>query len=148
VKFFLAVAMYGGSINVGNYLRGSHTYHAGSPLSASQFLDLLRGGRVDYAPNWPSELLETPNLYGFAGNNPLNGIDSFGLWTWGGVWDSIKNGLEALWEGIKTSWGEMGTFLDTPKCPAGMYQSYTNAPVKNSFLNDPDNAPVPPQAGY
>ncbi len=148
VKFFLAIAMYGGSINVGNYLRGSHTYHAGSTLSALQFLDLLRGGRVDYAPNWPSELLETPNLYGFVGNNPLNGIDSFGLWTWAGVWDSIKNGLEALWEGIKTSWGEIGTFLDTPKCPAGMYQSYTNAPVKNRFLNDPDNAPVPPQAGY
>jgi hypothetical protein len=29
-----------------------------------------------------------------------------------------------------------------------MTQAYTNAPAKNGFLNDPVNAPVPPQAGY
>ena len=148
VEFFLALAMQSGSINVKGYLRDLHTSRGGNSVSALEFLNLLRSGQVKDPPNWQAELLEGANLYDFVGNNPPNGVDSLGLWTWGGVWDSIKNGLEALWEGIKTSWGEVGTFLDTPKCPAGMYQSYTNAPVKNHFLNDPDNGDVPPQVGY
>ncbi len=149
VQFLLAMAMQRGSIDVRSYLRNSHTRYAGRTISALAFLNILKNGQGNYAPNWPSELLETANLYDFVGNNPYNGTDPFGLWTWGGVWESTKNWLEALLEAIKTTLdGSANVWKGTAECGVGMTQSYTNAPVKNQFLTDPDNAPIPLQAGY
>lgn len=106
----------------------------------------LLNGRGNYVPNWPVELFEYPNLYEYAANDPINGIDSFGL-TW---WNPLTwEWLEALWEGIKAALGcGAGEFSGAVECGVGMTQAYTNAPCTNRFLNDPDNAPVPPQAGY
>jgi RHS repeat-associated protein len=106
VRFLLAMAMRTGSVDVRGYFRNSHTPYSAATISASQLFNLLRSGRGDYAPNWPPELLEAASLFDFAGNDPLDGIDPFGLWNWYNpaswpIWGSIENSLEALWIGIE-----------------------------------------------
>jgi hypothetical protein len=110
-QFLLAMAIQSGSIDVSSYLRNSHTSYRGNSISALAFLNLLRSGQGDYAPNWPAELLEYPNLYEYVGNDPLDGIDPLGLSWYNpyGIWTS-------LWEGIKTAVAEAGTYIDGPEC--------------------------------
>ena len=117
MQFLLAMAMQGGSIDVSSYLRNSHTSYRGNAISAAAFFDILRSGQGTYAPNWPVELLEYPNLYEYVGNNPINGIDPQGLWWWlipTHVQD-WKDLWEAIWEPV-SNLSEGGTFLNGAKC--------------------------------
>jgi RHS repeat-associated protein len=147
LQHFLAMTIQNGSINVADYLHNSHTSYTGKTISALAFFNLLRNGRGNYAPNWPAELLEHPNLYEYDDNEPLDGFDAFGLWHW---YNPFSWPLwEDIWVGLENAWGEVGTALDAPECVLGMEQSYTNAPAKNRFLNDPFGTNAPPDsAGF
>jgi hypothetical protein len=115
-QFLLAMAMQNGSIDVSSYLRNSHTSYRGNSISALAFFDILRNGQGNYAPNWPAELLEYPNLYEYVGNDPINGIDPFGL-TWWKPW--TWNWVKALWEPVSNV-TEGGTYLGGADCMAGV----------------------------
>ena len=83
MQYFLAMAIQSGSINMADYLRNAHTPYAGDSISTLTFFNILLSGQGNYAPNWPVELLEYPNLFDFVGNDPLDGIDPNGLlWGW------------------------------------------------------------------
>ncbi len=127
MQYFLAMAMQNGSIDVSGYLRNSHSSYRGNRISALAFFNLLRGGQGTYAPNWPVELLEYPNLYGYVGNDPIDGGDPFGLWHW---YNPISWPItESIWEGIKTGWGDVGTFIDGPECMSNI------APLVPNMVN-------------
>jgi len=85
MQYFLAMAIQSGSINIADYLSNSHTSYVENTVSA--FFSFLMSGQAGFAPNWPAELLETPNLFAFVANGPLNGLDSWGLkWWWPPSW--------------------------------------------------------------
>ena len=146
MQYLLAMAMQNGSIDVGSYLRNSHSSYRGNSISAAAFLNLLRNGQGTYAPNWPVELLEYPNLYEYVANDPIDGIDPFGL-TWWKPWDWewLQNLFESFLEGGKNGYGEIGTAMDTPKCVLGMYNFAPGAQAEYNYLTNDDiiNAPIP-----
>jgi len=49
------------------------------------------GGNYRPGPPYRPSLAGADNPYGFVGNNPYGGIDPLGLWTWGGVMDSVSD---------------------------------------------------------
>jgi RHS repeat-associated protein len=149
MQYFLAMAMQSGSIDVGSYLRNSHSSYRGNTISPLAFFNLLRNGQGNYAPNWPVELLEYPNLYEYVGNTPVNGVDPQGLW-----WGYIPTSGEEFWDWFKavfshvsdvTDIGNIGN--DTLKCGQGMYNIITNEPPKIHYDPYDPNSPVPPTAG-
>ena len=120
MQFLLASAMQSGSLDVSSYLRNSQTHYAGSTISALAFLNILRSGQGTYAPNWPAELLEYPNLYEYVGNDPLDGIDPFGLkWYNPSTWEWP----EALWIAIETGLDDAGAAIGkgAVECAHGIY---------------------------
>ena len=128
------------------YLRNSHTPYRGNRISALAFLNLLRNGQDSYAPNWPAELLEYPNLFDFVGNDPLDGIDPWGLsshWYYPG-W--LQNTVNAIWEALQEVLmpEPAATGAAVLQCGPDAITIMTNLPPRNNFINDPDNAPVPP----
>jgi RHS repeat-associated protein len=147
MQFLLANAMQSGSIDVSSYLRNSHTPYRGNRISALAFLNLLRNGQDSYAPNWPVELLEYPNLFDFVGNDPLDGIDPFGEHWWNTAWDWIKNTAEAIWVALQEVLmpEPAATGAAVLQCGPDVITIMTNLPPRNNFINDPDNAPVPPR---
>jgi RHS repeat-associated protein len=153
VQFLLANAMQSGSIDVSSYLRNSHTHYAGSTISAVAFLNLLRNGQGSYAPNWPVELLEYPNLFDFVGNDPLDGIDPFGLWhwynpvswDWGMIWDWSKTTASAGNDTIDKA----NMANDTMKCLLETYpleNNHIKARNEENNLEDNPYAPMDPNA--
>ncbi|HZM02010.1 MAG TPA: hypothetical protein VFC44_03215 [Candidatus Saccharimonadales bacterium] len=146
MQFLLGMAILSGSVNVDAYLRNSHTPYPGNAISVSTFFNLLKISQDSYAPNWPAELLEYPNLFDFVGDDPLDGIDPFGLWHWYNPisWPVV----EAIWNAIQyiAPAGE-GEGAGAIECAPGMYHIWTNEPPKYKFGDDPDNAPIPPTAG-
>jgi hypothetical protein len=87
MQYFLAMAIQSGGINIADYLRNSHASYTGNTISTLEFLNFLVSGQATYAPNWPVELLEYPNLFGFVGNDPIDDLDPNGLW----------NPFKAIW---------------------------------------------------
>lgn len=149
LQFILAMAIQNGSISVADYLRNSHISYKGNRISALAFFNMLRNGQSAYAPNWPAELLEYPNLYKYVGSDPINGIDSDGLswynpWSWG-IWNTAA---EAIWDAVQyiAPAGE-GEGAGAAACAGDLYKIETNQPPKIHFGNDPVNNPVPPTAG-
>jgi hypothetical protein len=147
-QFLLAMAIQSGSIDVSSYLRNSHTSYRGNTISGLAFLNILRNGQGSYAPNWPVELLEYPNLYEYVGNDRINGIDPFGEHWWNTAWDWTENTAEALWEALQEVLmpDPAGTAVGVLQCVPDVITIMTNQPPKVNFIND-DNAPVPPRAG-
>ncbi len=154
MQYLLAMAMQRGSIDVGSYLHNSHMSYRGTTISVLAFFNLMRSGQGTYAPNWPVEMLEYPNLFGFVGNDPLGGIDPQGLWWW--VFPSSGEDWKMIWEWLKTvasagndTIDKVNMANDTLKCGLGMYNIYTNEPPKlhyDPFDPSPTNH-VPPTAG-
>ena len=141
MKLLLAEAMQNGKIDIGDYLRNSDAHFTGKSISAKTFLDILKSRQENYAPNWPVELLENPNLFDFLGNDALNGVDPFG----NGFLSTLENLIESIVEGIKTAVAEMGSFLDGPKCLAGAAANYSNEKaVQNVLTNDDITMPTVP----
>jgi RHS repeat-associated protein len=126
---------------------GSYTWSRGR-ISALGFYNLLLNKQESYIPNSLAEFLNNSDPYGFLGNRPLTDVDSFGLWTWGGVWESTKNVGEGIWEGIKHVFGPGTEPVEGLKCGPDMYHIWTNEPPKINFDNSDDpNVPVPISAG-
>ena len=150
MQYFLAMAIQDGSINLADYLSSSHAAYTGNAILLSEFFNFLRSGQAIYAPNWPVELLENPNLFDFVGNDPINDMDPNGLvwhWvqtTWNWINKHILEPLEVAGEhGLP---GDVGPGLGALKCGPFLYDIYTNEPPKYRMINDPDN-PTNPVSG-
>jgi len=150
MQYFLAMAMQSGSIDVSSYLRNSHTSYRGNSISALAFFNLLRSGQGSYAPNWPVELLENPNLFDFVGNDPLDGIDP-----WRNKWWNPLTWPEEFLEYLNTVFsktagtpGEVGgAGLGAAECSIGMTQiemSHTNTQYQIQQMEDNPNYIPPP----
>jgi hypothetical protein len=142
MQYFLAMAIQSGSVDVSSYLRNSHTFYAGNTISALAFLNILRNGQGTYAPNWPVELLEYPNLYEYVGNDPLNGIDPYGLyfgqgavnWTYEHILKPIGVAIDAVFESP----------VAASECAANAANAIQQAqPSLNYYTNNAPDAPIP-----
>jgi RHS repeat-associated protein len=143
MRFLLANAIRSGTISMDSYLRNSHAPYVGKTISALAFFDILLNGQSTYAPNWPAELLQNPNLYNSVGNDPLDAFDTWGNtwwkpWTW--EWP------EALWEALKHIVAG-SEFTGPLECGPGLYQIGTNQIPKIQFDPFDPNSPVPPHPG-
>jgi hypothetical protein len=149
MQYFLAMAIQSGSIDVGSYLRNSHTSYAGNTISALAFFNLLRSGQGNYAPNWPVELLENPNLFDFVGNDPLDGIDLFGEqhW-WNTAWDWLKEVGQDLLTGLHPGTEVAGTLVNGLNCAADAGNLAKQvAPIEKFYRSGGDLDFLPPTAG-
>ncbi|MGH7978866.1 MAG: RHS repeat domain-containing protein [Limisphaerales bacterium] len=113
------------------------------------FLAMALQSGVSGGPNWPAELLETPNLFNFIGNGALNGIDPYGLewhsynpgsWDWGMIWDWLKTVASAANDRIDN----LNMANDTLKCGVQMYGLLPGQKEKDDWINSDDpNDPIP-----
>src|SRR5208283_1353385 len=121
--------------------------YAGDSISTLAFFNILLSGQGNYAPNWPVELLEYPNLFDFVGNNPLDGIDP-----WGNVWYKpwTWNWVKASWVGIEHGVGaEGGTWKGAAECGVDMTKiAPGEINLRNNIQTNDDSDFNPPmQAG-
>jgi RHS repeat-associated protein len=122
MQYFLAMAMQSGSINMADYLRNAHTPYAGDIISALAFFNLLRSGQGNYAPNWPVELLEYSDLFGFVGNDPIDDLDPNGLW----------NPFKAIWNWLMTPPKGPPPSSAPTSCSIGYWGGYNSDPQRNN----------------
>jgi len=85
------------------------------------------------------------NAYAYCLNNPINAVDNLGLLTWGEVWESIKEALKTALKNLAEGLTGCPVPLDTlDPAMTNLYgiANYVSG-LRNDFLKDPHNAPVP-----
>jgi hypothetical protein len=86
------------------------------------FFNLLRSGQGNYAPNWPVELLEYSDLFGFVGNDPIDDLDPNGLW----------NPFKAIWNWLMTPPKGPPPSSAPTSCSIGYWGGYNSDPQRNN----------------
>jgi hypothetical protein len=135
----------------GGYIRDLSASYVGGISSALAFLDTLQHRRGTYAPNWPAELLESPNLFDFLRNDPVDLVDPFGNvwynpWTWPA---GVLEWLETVFSKTADEAEIAGTGLGTTECLEGMYKAVPDLRRGNQFKQtfdpfDPNSPPIDP----
>ena len=134
----------------------ANVIESASPADAS-FAAVSVSGSMFSPPNPLAGFLNSPNLFDFVGNNPLDRVDQWGLWWW--VIPTSGQDWGEFWEWLKT-WGQyvnptevdpgpleiLNTGNDALKCGLKMYKIVPNVQnarnIENGLLNGPINAPI------
>jgi hypothetical protein len=143
MRFLLANTIHRGNISINSYLRNFHAPYAGNTASALAWRNLIRNGQSTYAPNWPAELLENPNLFNFVGNDPLDAFDTWGdawwqFWKWE-LWEAIWEALKHIVPGSE--------FTGPVECGPDLYKILDKQFPKMRFDPFDPTSQVPEQSG-